>query len=175
MNSRFFTNIIVMGLCVTGISGMATGRGITPPNVVIIFMDDMGWKDLGCYGSTFYETPNIDRLCSEGMKFTDAYSACNVCSPTRHALVTGKYPTRTHFTNVLNRKPKGGRKLSGPVQDDILNNAETTFAELFQQAGYRTGFFGKWHMNFEKPFSFKNGAHGFDVWDGVHSEGGWMP
>ncbi|MEZ4679102.1 MAG: sulfatase-like hydrolase/transferase [Caldilineaceae bacterium] len=62
------------------------------PNIIFILIDDMGWRDLGCYGSSFYETPNLDRLASEGMRFTDAYAACPVCSPTRASIMTGKYP-----------------------------------------------------------------------------------
>src|SRR5213592_393751 len=75
------------------------------PNIVFILMDDMGWTDVGCFGSTFYETPNIDRLAQEGMKFTQAYAACPVCSPTRASLLTGKYPARLHLTDWLPGRP----------------------------------------------------------------------
>ncbi len=78
------------------------------PNVVVIFVDDLGWTDLGCYGSKFHETPHIDRLAKQGAVFTRAYSSCNVCSPTRASLLTGKYPQRMGFTNYLNpRNPDG--------------------------------------------------------------------
>ena len=72
-----------------------------PPNFLFILVDDLGWADVGCYGSKFYETPNIDNLASMGMKFTDGYAACPVCSPTRASIVTGKYPARLNLTNWL--------------------------------------------------------------------------
>src|SRR5215831_4326382 len=72
-----------------------------PPNVILMLIDDMGWTDLSCYGSRFYETPNIDRLASSGMRLTHAYSACTVCSPTRSAVMTGKYPARLHITDWI--------------------------------------------------------------------------
>lgn len=147
-----------------------------PCNVVLVLIDDLGWKDLGCYGSTFYETPNIDRLCREGMMFTDAYSACNVCSPSRHAILTGKYPAPSHFTNILNWKPLQGKPLCDPQQDDVLNDSEITLAERFQAAGYRTGFVGKWDMNVENwQDLFAGREHGFDEWNSVKTEGGWTP
>ena len=80
-----------------------------PPNIIFILVDDYGWTDLSCYGSKFYETPNIDRLADQGMRFTDAYSACTVCSPTRAAVMTGKYPARLHITDwiagIIGRTP----------------------------------------------------------------------
>src|SRR6266513_4816185 len=76
-------------------------QGEERPNFVFILADDLGWADLGCYGSKYHETPNLDRLASQGMKFTDAYAACPVCSPTRASLLTGKYPARLRLTNFL--------------------------------------------------------------------------
>src|SRR5690625_5033258 len=77
------------------------------PNIIFILVDDMGWKDLGSYGSTFYETPNIDKLASEGMKFTDAYASSTVCSPSRSSIMTGQYPVHTGITDWI---PGGDRK-----------------------------------------------------------------
>src|SRR4051812_38467430 len=71
------------------------------PNVILILMDDLGWADLGCYGSTYHKSPNIDRLAAEGMRFTQAYAACPVCSPTRASILTGKWPARLHLTDWL--------------------------------------------------------------------------
>src|SRR5919107_466561 len=115
------------------------------PNIVVILIDDMGWRDLGCYGSTFYETPHLDRLARQGMKFTSAYAACNVCSPTRASLLTGKYPTRTGITDWLpgNRRPA---KMIPPELRDSLAHDEVTFAEALKDGGYATGFFGKWPL-----------------------------
>jgi arylsulfatase A len=72
-----------------------------PPNIVFILIDDLGWADVGCFGSKYYQTPNIDRLAAQGMRFTDAYAACAVCSPTRASIMTGKYPARLHLTDWI--------------------------------------------------------------------------
>ena len=77
------------------------------PNIIFILADDYGWRDVGCYGSTFYETPNLDKLAAQGMRFTNAYAACNVCSPTRASIITGKYPARLHLTDWLPGKNGG--------------------------------------------------------------------
>src|SRR5881397_2343437 len=83
-----------------------------PPNIIFILADDLGWRDLGCYGSAFYETPNLDRLAKQGVRFTNAYAACNVCSPTRASILTGKYPARLHLTDWLpGRKDSPKQKL----------------------------------------------------------------
>ncbi len=132
------------------------------PNIVLFLIDDLGWKDLGCQGSTFYRTPNIDRLAAEGVRFTDAYAACAVCSPTRAAVLTGKYPARLLLTDWLpsgrwnpKAKLREGRFLRGlPVE-------EVTLAEALREGGYRTASIGKWHLGSE-PFSLPE-HHGFDV------------
>src|SRR6187549_4186234 len=85
-----------------------------PPNIVLILADDLGWTDLSCYGSDFYESPHIDRLARDGMKFTQAYSACTVCSPTRAAILTGKYPARLHVTDWIPGLPPENPKLLVP-------------------------------------------------------------
>lgn len=163
--------LFAVALAVTGLCAQADRK----PNVVIIYIDDLGWKDLGCYGSTFYETAHIDALAERGVLFTDAYAAANVCSPSRHALLTGQYPARSNFTNIRNWKPKQGRPLTGAVQDDRLDEAEIPFPEVFQEAGYRTGFIGKWDLNFEPGFGPRTSSHGFDHWEPIASEGGWKP
>ncbi len=116
------------------------------PNIVLIMIDDMGLIDIEPYGSTYYEPPNINKLASQGMKFTKAYAASNICSPTRHALMTGKSPERSNFTNVQHFKDKKNQKLIPLPQDPNLDISEYTFAEAFKAGGYRTGFLGKWHM-----------------------------
>lgn len=126
------------------------------PNIVLILSDDQGWHQAGCYGSDFYETPNIDRLASAGMRFTDAYAACHVCSPTRASLMTGKYPARLHVTDHVGGKRKvwHGLKLLVPEWNwNIgLPLEETTLAESLRAAGYATGHFGKWHLNRDKKY-----------------------
>ncbi len=140
------------------------------PNIVLIMIDDMGLVDIEPYGSTYYETPNINILASQGMKFTKAYAASNICSPTRHALMTGKNPARTHFTNVAYYKDKKNQKLIPLPQDPVLDVDEYTFAEAFKAGGYSTGFIGKWHMGGET-----GSAQGFDLWDEIRSSGGSDP
>ncbi len=131
------------------------------PNFVFILIDDMGWMDAGCYGSTFYETPNIDRLAAEGMRFTDAYAACPVCSPTRASIMTGKYPARLNLTDWLigRRWPKDSPIV--PVEwRHEMPLEEVTIAESLKEAGYATCFVGKWHLG-KEPFYPEH--QGFDI------------
>jgi arylsulfatase A-like enzyme len=151
-------------LCLAGfvvaaiVTPPATAR---PPNVIFILADDLGQRDLGCYGSTFYETPNIDALAARGMRFTDAYAACNVCSPTRAAILTGKYPARLHLTDWLpGKKDSPAQKLNRPAIIDHLARSEVTLAQALQEGGYATAFFGKWHLG--GP-AFYPDKFGFDV------------
>jgi len=121
--------------------GSRAGRRGRKPNFVFFLIDDMGWTDLGCYGSTFYETPNIDRLAAQGMRFTNAYAACPVCSPTRASIMTGKYPARLGITQWI-----GGPNEPTPYQH-YMPLEEVTVAEALKDAGYATGFVGKWHLS----------------------------
>jgi arylsulfatase A-like enzyme len=130
-----------------------------PPNVIVILIDDMGWTDLGCYGSTFYETPNIDRLGASGMRLTSGYSACTVCSPTRAAVLTGKYPARLHITDWIPGHERPYAKLKPPDWTQHLPHEETTIAEIFKAAGYVTAHIGKWHLGNE---AYWPTTHGFD-------------
>lgn len=129
------------------------------PNILFILIDDLGWRDLGCYGSSFYETPNIDRLAEGGIRFTDAYAACPVCSPTRASLLTGKYPATLGITQFIGGNGKG--KLLGVPYIKQLPLEEVTIAKkLKKEVGYRTFHVGKWHLGKE---SFYPEKHGFDV------------
>lgn len=130
------------------------------PNVILIFLDDLGWADLGCYGSTFHKSPQIDLLAKQGMRFTQAYSASPVCSPTRAALMTGKSPARLHLTNWLPGTKKSSNRLLDPETETALPLAEVTLAEHLRSAGYATGHIGKWHLG-GRGFGPKN--QGFDV------------
>ena len=116
------------------------------PNVVVFLADDLGWRDIGAYGQAFAETPRLDRLAREGTVFDAAYAACPVCSPTRAALLTGKYPPRVDITDWI---PGGGSKdmpLVPPNDRDDLALEETTLAELLRARGYATFHVGKWHL-----------------------------
>lgn len=122
-------------------------------NVVLILADDLGYGDLGCYGSIYNKTPAIDRLAAEGMRFTDFYVVAAQCSPTRAALLTGSYPQRINLHRLLDENSKVG-----------LNPDEITLPELLREQGYRTGLIGKWHLGHQEPFHPNN--HGFDYFWG---------
>jgi hypothetical protein len=127
------------------------------PNIVFVVADDLGWSDLGCYGSKFYETPNCDRLAREGMLFTNAYAAGPVCSPTRVSILTGKNPARLKATEYFGcptpaqwAKKHDTRVLPAPITDHI-DLSEVTLAEMLRSKGYKTFFAGKWHCG-EEPY-----------------------
>jgi len=134
--------VAATGWLVLGLTARSDADAAEKPNIVFFLVDDLGWTDLGCYGSRFYETPNIDRLCGQGVKFTDAYAAGSVCSPTRASIITGRYPARTGCTNY-----------GGSVRGDELG-----LAKPLSDAGYRTLFAGKWHIGRLSPE-----AAGFDA------------
>lgn len=133
-----------------------------PPNIVLILIDDYGWTDTSYNGSKFYETPNIDRLARSGMIFTDGYSASPVCSPTRAAIMTGKYPARLHLTSHLQGASNRFHytKVLQPNARLQLPLEEVTIAELLRQRGYRTACIGKWHLG---KSGFLASDQGFDV------------
>ncbi len=144
------------------------------PNILFILVDDLGWTDLGCFGSTFYETPHIDRLAATGMRFTDAYAACPVCSPTRASIMTGKYPARMNTTDwfggpkphtVANHWTRHKPLLPAPFEENMALE-EVTIAETLKEAGYQTFFAGKWHLGMTDAFWPEH--QGFDS-----NIGGW--
>ncbi|MFT7159655.1 MAG: arylsulfatase A-like enzyme [Bacteroidia bacterium] len=139
-----------------------------PPNFVFILVDDLGWKDLGCYGSEFYETPNIDRLASKSMLFTDAFASCPVCSPTRASIMTGKYPSRLNITDWIPGSNPKIKKLLGPEDLNEMPLAEVTIAETLKSNGYKTFFAGRWHLGDE---GFFPEDQGFDINIGGHHKG----
>ena len=145
--------------------GLAAGAGLLaagagraaapkPPNFVVIFCDDLGYGDLGCYGSTTIRTPRLDALAAAGVRFTDFCSAAPVCSPSRAALLTGRYPVRSGITKVL-----------FPQSENGLPDSERTVAELLKARGYATACIGKWHLGHLPPFLPMN--HGFDHYFGL--------
>lgn len=135
----------------------------TKPNILVILMDDMGWKDLCCTGSTFYETPRIDKLSREGMNFVNAYAACPVCSPSRASYMTGKYPARLGLTDWLDMEgtshPLKGKLIDAPYIKH-LPDGEYTLANALRDGGYATWHVGKWHLG-KRPYYPEN--LGFDV------------
>lgn len=127
------------------------------PNFVFFLIDDLGRTDLGCYGSIFYETPHIDQLASQGMKFTNAYAACTVCSPTRASILTGKYPARLHLTDWIPGHNLPHAKLKAPPFNQELPLNELTIAEALAKAGYVSASIGKWHLGQEPFYPEKQG------------------
>ena len=125
------------------------------PNIVVILADDLGWADLTCYGSTFYETPNLDKLAKQGVRFTNGYAACPVCSPTRASLMTGKYPIKTDVTDWIKGRQAEGKakpyeKLVAQPFQYFLPLEEETIAEVALKNNYKTFFAGKWHLGDEE-------------------------
>ena len=163
---RFFV-IIALALAIQGALPSAVGRAAEAssaairPNVILILADDLGINDLGCYGRQDHRTPHLDQLASQGVRFTCAYTAQPICSPSRAALMTGKAPARLHLTNFLPGRPDApSQKLLQPRIEGQLPLEEVTVAELLQQAGYATGLFGKWHLGGRK---FGPEAQGFQT------------
>jgi len=145
-----------------------------PRNVIVILVDDLGQTDLSCYGSRFYETPHIDALAKAGVRFTDGYSACTVCSPTRAALLTGKYPARLRLTDWIAGHDRPKAKLKIPDWQKFLPLEEITLAEQFKAAGYATASIGKWHLTpglRSGDEAYYPDKHGFDVNVGGTSQG----
>ena len=167
INRRDFVGIVGAGFAALSVPSIfSCSKPVNQPNILFILVDDMGWRQLGCYGSSYYETPNIDKIAREGMKFTDAYAACPVCSPTRASIITGKYPARLHLTDFIPGSPYLWNKLKQPEWTKYLPLEELTIAEVLKEAGYATASFGKWHLSIAKrpPQSepFNPDKQGFD-------------
>ncbi|MBI1355047.1 MAG: sulfatase-like hydrolase/transferase [Acidobacteria bacterium] len=124
----------------------AAAVGAQPPNIVLILADDLGWTDLACYGSDYHRTPRTDQLAREGLRFTDAYAACQSCSPTRASILTGRYPARLHLTDWIPGRTPDGSPLSPPDWTNYLRHGEITIAEALAPAGYVSASIGKWHL-----------------------------
>lgn len=155
--------------------------GAEPPNILLIIADDLGWKDLGCTGSSYHETPNIDQLAAEGIRFKRAYSASVICTPSRSAILTGRHPARTKMTCVFNgdaavddRLFESSKGLSGMNQTKealhrhALSKDDITIGETLQKAGYATAWFGKWHLGSHRSFS--PDQRGFQVAKGYRTQ-----
>ena len=145
MRRRHFLRIIGSTL-LAGSGAIIRCAGKARPNFIVILVDDLGWTDLSCCGSDLYETPNIDRLAAGGVRFTHAYAACTVCSPTRAAMMTGKYPARLHITDWITGHRYPYAKLLPPDWTMRLPLEEITIAETLKTAGYATAHIGKWHL-----------------------------
>ncbi len=163
MNRNLINLSLGIGLTSLSPSCQQAGNqdGEQKPNIVFILIDDLGYSDVGSYGSELYETPNIDKLASESVKFTQAYAACSVCSPTRASIITGKYPARVHMTDWLpGRKDFPFQKLKNPEINQHLPYDITTLPEILKENGYSTAIFGKWHLGED---SASTARQGFDM------------
>lgn len=128
------------------------------PNVIFFLVDDLGWSDLGCYGSEFYETPNIDKLAKEGVRFTDAYSACHVCSPTRASILTGKYPASLNLTDWLpGRRDFSFQKLRNVEINQHIPYDISTLPKTLKNNDYKTAIIGKWHLGEDDASTLRQG------------------
>jgi len=152
----FVASLLAM---VPGLHAADTPPAKHPPNIVLILIDDMGWKDIAANGSTYYKTPNIDRLAGEGIRFKNGYAACAVCSPSRASIMSGQTPARLHITDWIPGEgaPKTSR-FTVPAWDMKLEKTTPTLPELLRKHGYATAAIGKWHLGMDGPE-----AHGFDV------------
>ena len=129
------------------------------PNVILILIDDMGWGDLGCYGNEFIDTPNLDQLAEEGMRFTDFYAAGAVCSPTRCAIQSGQNQARIGITAHIPGHWRPFERIVTPLTTMALPLDTVTIAESLKKSGYRTGYVGKWHLGTGTDFQPDRQGH----------------
>lgn len=163
-----FMVLVCVGLLLPLVKANAAERR---PNIVLIFADDLGWKDVGYQGSDFMETPNIDRLAGEGMVFTAGYAAAGNCAPSRACMISGNYTPRHHVYAVgsTDRGPKASQRLVPIPNKSGLAKENVTFADALKAAGYVTGIFGKWHLDGQD--GAEPSEQGFDeVFQSMH---GW--
>lgn len=170
---RKFLKTAGLGMAVISAAPVFGAESGKKTNVILINVDDLGWTDVACFGSKYYETPNIDKLCTQGMKFTNAYAACAVCSPTRAAIMTGRYPARIGITDWIRSGFQGGKIIDGknptghvkgkdllcPENHMFLEHEDVTIAEVLKPVGYTTCHIGKWHLG---PEPWYPETQGFD-------------
>src|SRR6188474_3015098 len=153
-------SVVCLSLLVSASWQIAAGADERLPNIVLFFVDNLGNGDIGCFGSTLHRTPHIDRLATNGTRFTSFYVASGVCTPSRAALMTGCYPPRVNM-----HRSGAGLPVLRPLDTKGLHPDETTIAEVLKAAGYVTGIFGKWHLG-DQP-EFLPTRQGFDVFFGI--------
>ena len=164
---RFLLLLPACFLLQSGILIANAGKNEPGPNFLFLLVDDLGWADLGCYGSTFHETPHLDRLAKEGLRFTDAYTAASICSPTRASIMTGKHPVRVDITDWIPGSNGQGRRMKTPRDTHQLALEEVTIAEALKEGGYSTFYTGKWHLGGK---AFSPDKQGFDEYYDPHHD-----
>lgn len=157
--NNFYNKATILFLVVTSFMVSCGPRSFTPPNIILIMADDLGYGDIGCFGNNEILTPFLDKMATEGLKFTDFHSNGAVCSPTRAALLTGRYQQRSGLEGVI--YAKGETRATG------LDVKELTFADYMKSAGYVTGAVGKWHLGYH--IDYNPLYHGFDYYRGYVS------
>src|SRR5918997_5395523 len=167
LTRREFVASAVAASALAGAADASVGAQAERPNVVYVMADDLGWGDLSCYGRPDYRTPNLDRLASEGVRLTQAYSAAPVCTPSRCAFVTGRYPARTPVG--LEEPIVARRQLAEQKRDPGLPPEHPTVASLLKPAGYRTALVGKWHLGYLPKYGPTRS--GFEEFYGIMSGG----
>jgi len=166
MNQKLVISTATLALVGTGLT-QCKGQEKKPMNVVFFLVDDLGWADIGCYGSSFYETPNIDGFAKEGVRFSSAYASCHVSSPSRASILTGKYPASVNLTDWLpGRRDFPFQKLLNVPIEQHLPFDGITIPKILQGNGYHTAIFGKWHLGED---SASTARQGFDL----HVPNGW--
>jgi arylsulfatase A-like enzyme len=164
-----------VALCVLSNQTVLKAQSVKKPNILIILADDLGWADLSCYGSTFYETPVLDQLAANGIRFTQNYTTSPVCSPTRASILTGKYPTKTGVTDWIKGRQENGKAkpyekfIAQPTAYELALQ-ENTIAEYALTNGYKTMHCGKWHLG--ETETFWPEQQGFQINKGGWSSGG---
>ena len=167
-NRREFAKITLLTTAITSCLTTSAKKAKKSPNFVFVLVDDLGWNDLGCYGATFNETPNLDKLAKSGIRFTNGYAAHPVCSPTRASIMSGKNPCRSeiNITDWIPGEQRQKEQLLPPNLSQNFPHKEQTIAETMKKNGYATYFLGKWHLGESDKFWPEH--HGFDV-----NIGGW--
>ena len=172
MNTKNMMGGLLTPLLLVQVFQTGCDKPVEKPNVLFILADDLGYHDLSCMGSDFYETPNIDRIASDGMIFTGGYANCQVCSPSRASIMTGMFPARHGITDWIGaragerwREQKRFNKLLPAEYVDHLSAEYITLPEALKENGYATFFAGKWHLGEEGSWPED---HGFDI-----NKGGW--
>ncbi|MEM7457613.1 MAG: sulfatase [Planctomycetota bacterium] len=169
--TKLVVALMLMTISALPARGQSNADEENKTNFVFFLVDDLGWADVGCFGSSFYQTPNIDSLCESGMKFTNGYAACPVCSPTRASIMTGRHPVRVDITDWIpgaRAERRDDAKFKHVHDRDNLSLEEVTIAEVLRENGYQTFFAGKWHLGDEGHWPLDQG---FDFNIGGNSKG----